>query len=153
MSVQGVQGEDRDDYSKEESRALRQRSQRLLVELVRPHRWRLAGVAALVVVATSMTVAGPAILALGIDVALPALRDGDSAPLWLAGIGYILAAIVSGVAFFAFTVGTARVSQAVSSSVEKTSSSEYIFSRCLTGAKAAETSPPTSCVGESLVTR
>ncbi len=43
----------------------------------------------------------------------------------------------------------ARVNHATSSSVEKTSSSEYIFSRCFTGLNAAETSPPTSCVGES----
>lgn len=113
MSVHGVQGEERDDYTKEESRALRRRSQRLLVELVRPHRWKLVGIAVLVVVATGMTVAGPAILAFGIDVALPALQRGDAKPLWLAGGGYILAAIASGLAFYAFTVGTARVSQAV----------------------------------------
>lgn len=113
MSVHGVQGEERDDYTKEESRALRRRSQRLLVELVRPHRWKLVGIAVLVVVATGMTVAGPAILAFGIDVALPALQRGDAMPLWLAGGGYILAAIASGLAFYAFTVGTARVSQAV----------------------------------------
>lgn len=113
MSIQGVQGEERDDYTKEESRTLRRRSQRLLLELVRPHRARLVGIAVLVVVATSMTVAGPAILAFGINVALPALQGGDPMPLWLAGGGYILAAIASGLAFYAFTIGTARVSQAV----------------------------------------
>jgi ATP-binding cassette, subfamily B, bacterial len=113
MSVQGVQGEERDDYTKEESRALRRRSQRLLVELVRPHRWKLSGIAALVVVATGMTVAGPAILAFGIDTALPALQAGDAVPLWAAGAIYIVAAVLSGVAFYAFTIGTARVSQAV----------------------------------------
>lgn len=113
MTIQGVQGEERDDYTKEESRALRKRSQRLLLELVRPHRAKLVGIAALVVVATGMTVAGPAILAFGIDVALPALQRSDATPLWVAGGGYIVAAIVSGIAFYAFTVGTARVSQAV----------------------------------------
>ncbi|SDS29322.1 ABC transporter ATP-binding protein [Agrococcus carbonis] len=113
MSVQGVQGEERDDYTKEESRELRRRSQRLLRELVRPHRWKLAAIAALVVVATGMTVAGPAILAFGIDTALPALQAGDAVPLWAAGAIYIVAAVLSGVAFYAFTIGTARVSQAV----------------------------------------
>ena len=48
------------------------------------------------------------------------------------------------------TCFSARSSHATSSSVENTSSREYIFSRCLTGLKAAPTSPPTSWVGESL---
>lgn len=113
MSIQGVQGEERDDYTKEESRALRKRSQRLLLELVRPHRRTLVGIAALVIVATGMTVAGPAILAFGINVALPALQADDAVPLWLAGGGYVVAAIVSGIAFYVFTIGTAKVSQAV----------------------------------------
>ncbi|WAC66589.1 ABC transporter ATP-binding protein [Agrococcus sp. SL85] len=113
MSIQGVQGEERDDYTKEESRALRKRSQRLLLELVRPHRRTLVGIAALVIVATGMTVAGPAILAFGINVALPALQADDAMPLWLAGGGYVVAAILSGIAFYVFTIGTAKVSQAV----------------------------------------
>lgn len=46
----------------------------------------------------------------------------------------------------------AFASQAVSSSIEKTSSREYIRARCVTGVNAAETSPPTSWVGESLAT-
>ncbi len=50
------------------------------------------------------------------------------------------------------TPASALVIQASSSSREKTSSRLYIRCRCSTAANAAETSPPTSCVGESLAT-
>ena len=42
--------------------------------------------------------------------------------------------------------------QVRSSSTENTSSREYIRARWVTGAKASDTSPPTSWVGESLAT-
>ena len=39
--------------------------------------------------------AGPALIAFGIDHALPALRAGDSLPLMLAGAAYLAAAVAA----------------------------------------------------------
>ncbi|GAA2173854.1 ABC transporter ATP-binding protein [Agrococcus versicolor] len=114
MSVHGVTGEDRDDYTKGESREIRLRSRRLLLQIVRPHRARIAWTMLLVVVSAGAGVVGPAIIAYGIDTALPAILDGqDWMPLWVATIGYVVSAVVAGVLMYAYTVSSARISQAV----------------------------------------
>ncbi|QCR19983.1 ABC transporter ATP-binding protein [Agrococcus sp. SGAir0287] len=114
MSVHGVSGEDRDDYTKEESRAIRLRSRRLLVQLVRPHLRRIAWTMVLVVISAGAGVVGPAIIAYGVDTALPAiLDDQDWLPLWGATIVYVVSAIAAGVLMYVYTVSSARISQAV----------------------------------------
>ena len=45
-TVSGTSGEDRSDYTRDESRAIRQRSLRLLGSLVSPLRWQLVLAAA-----------------------------------------------------------------------------------------------------------
>ncbi len=72
MSVSGVTGEERNDYTKAESRAIRQRSLRLLGSLVRPVRARVILTMVVVVVSTAAQVAGPAFIAFGINNGLPA---------------------------------------------------------------------------------
>ncbi|HIY65037.1 MAG TPA: ABC transporter ATP-binding protein/permease [Candidatus Agrococcus pullicola] len=114
MTVFGVAGEDRHEYTKEESRQVRRRSRALLVDLVRPHIPRVIATIVMVVLGTGAAVLGPAIIAFGIDHALPAVLNGaDWMPLWGAVIVYILAAAVAAVLMYAYTVNTARVSQAV----------------------------------------
>ncbi|WP_405216069.1 ABC transporter ATP-binding protein [Agrococcus sp. Ld7] len=114
MSVQGVQGEDRSDYTKAESKLIRARSRRLLASLLRPHMRRVVLTMLLVVVSVAAGIAGPMIIAFGIDHGLSAIvDDADWMPLWGATIIYIIAAIVSGVLMFLYTVSVARISQTV----------------------------------------
>jgi len=113
-TVLGVRGEEREDYTKAESRRLRRRSLRLLGQLVHPLRWRLALMFLVVVVSTAAQVAGPALIAYGIDTALPALRDDAD---WLPAIGVVATYLVAGVAgallMAQYTILSARISQAV----------------------------------------
>ena len=84
MSVTGVEGEERDDLNKVESRQLQQRSVRLLGSLLRPLRGKVAWTFVIVVVSTAAQIAGPALIAYGINVGLPALmKRSDWMPLSL----------------------------------------------------------------------
>ena len=100
-TAQGTAGEDRVDLSQADSRAVRQRSVRLLRTLLRPVRVRFAITVALVVLSQAAKVAGPLLIAFGIDTALPAL-DARPAPIWLplalTGGGYVVAALAASLA-------------------------------------------------------
>ncbi|WP_277210372.1 ABC transporter ATP-binding protein [Isoptericola croceus] len=95
------------------SRAVRRRSLHLLAELLRP-RWRpLAWAGFLVVVGTLGQVAGPLLVQVGIDTALPALRDGDPGRLALVGGAYVVAAVLGGICAGAYVRAAAHVAQSV----------------------------------------
>ncbi len=94
-------------------RDVRRRSLALLGSLLRPVTRRVLTTALVVVGAQLALVAGPALVALGIDRGLPALRDGDAAPLLLVAGTYAVAALVAGVLTAATVRLAARVSQAV----------------------------------------
>ncbi|MBH0082641.1 ABC transporter ATP-binding protein [Salinibacterium sp. SWN167] len=113
MSVMGTSGEERNDYTKDESRQIRQRSLRLLGSLIAPVRLRVVLTMAVVVVSTAAQVAGPALIAYGIDNALPALIDGETLPLVLAVSAYLFTGIVGASMIAWYTVLSARVSQAI----------------------------------------
>ncbi|MGO3225427.1 MAG: ABC transporter ATP-binding protein, partial [Agrococcus casei] len=114
MTVFGVAGEDRHEYSKQESKHVRRRSRQLLIELVKPHIGRVVLTVVMVLLATGAAVAGPSIIAFGIDVALPSvIEDADWMPIWAAVIVYIVAAGCAAFLLYAYTVNTARISQAV----------------------------------------
>lgn len=113
MSVMGTSGEERNDYTKDESRQIRQRSLRLLGSLIAPLRARVILTMVVVVVSTAAQVAGPALIAFGIDRALPALIDGDALPLGLTVGAYLLTGIVGASMIAWYTVLSARVSQAI----------------------------------------
>ncbi len=82
--VTGTRGEDRTDYTRDESRSIRRRSLRLLGVLVGPLRWHLVLAAVVLVVSTAFQVAGPALIAYGIDNALPAVLQNLD---WMPTIG------------------------------------------------------------------
>ena len=109
----GTQGEERRDFSKAEQRELRRRSLRLLGSLLAPLRKRLIITALVVVVSTAMQVIGPAIIAYGIDSGLPALLKGQALPLAVSVVVYLIAGVLAGVLIAAYTVQTARISQAM----------------------------------------
>ena len=71
MSMHGTNNEEKSDLSKVESKAIRRRSLKLLGELVKPLTGRLTIGLVTVTVATLMRVIGPALIAVGIDQALP----------------------------------------------------------------------------------
>ncbi|MHA7271383.1 ABC transporter ATP-binding protein [Arthrobacter sp. HLT1-20] len=112
-TAQGTAGEDRVDLSREDSRAVRRRSVRLLRVLLRPVRLRFAITVGLVVLSQAAKVAGPLLIAYGIDAALPAQSDGDWLPLALTGGGYVVAALAASLLTSAYLTATARLSQAM----------------------------------------
>jgi ATP-binding cassette subfamily B protein len=113
VTLTGVTGEERDDYSKEESRAIRARSLRLLGSLLRPLRARVALTIAVVVVSTGLQVAGPALIAYGIDTGLPAALDGDVVPVAIAVLVYLAAGVAGAILIAWYTMLSARISQAL----------------------------------------
>jgi ATP-binding cassette subfamily B protein len=113
VSVTGVEGEERTDYTTLESNQIRQRSLRLLGSLLKPVRARVILTMAVVVVSTAAQVAGPAFIAFGIDTGLPALVGQNWVPLGAAVAAYLLTGIVGAFLIAWYTVLTARVSQAI----------------------------------------
>lgn len=113
-SVRGTSGEDREDYTTAESRAIRRRSLRLLGSILKPLHKLLLLTAAVILVSTVLRVIGPMLIAAGIDDALPlAVEQGQ----WWPAIGITLAFLVSGGAAAAligwYAVLIARLTQAV----------------------------------------
>ena len=113
MSIQGVTGEERNDYTKDESRAIRRRSLALLGSLVRPVRWQLVLTMVVVVISTAAQVAGPAFIAYGINTGLPALLEQNWMPLGFAVVAYLGTGVIGAVLIAWYTVMSARISQAI----------------------------------------
>ncbi|WP_439694338.1 ABC transporter ATP-binding protein [Curtobacterium sp. SP.BCo] len=114
MTTLGVRGEEREDFTKAESKRLRRRSLALLGSLAAPLKLRLVLLGIVVVVSTAGTVAGPALIAWGIDNALPAVLDRND---WVPAFGvvatYIVVAVLGAVLTAWYTVLAARISQAI----------------------------------------
>lgn len=113
-TVVGTAGEDRSDYTKDESRVIRRRSLRLLGSLISPLRWQVVLAGVVLVVSTALQVAGPALIAFGIDTALPAvIADAN----WMPTIGVVAVYLVAGLGGAGlvgwFAVIAARLTQAV----------------------------------------
>ncbi|HEY4267116.1 MAG TPA: ABC transporter ATP-binding protein [Galbitalea sp.] len=114
MSVIGVEGEEREDLNAAESRQLRERSVRLLGSLLRPLRGRVAWAIVVVVISTIAQVVGPALIAFGVDVGLPALiKQKDWLPLAGTVILYLIAAVVGAWLTSTYTILSAKISQAI----------------------------------------
>ena len=109
----GTANEDNAHLCKSESKAVRRRSLALLGSLIRPVRRRFWLTIAAVVLSQAARVAGPALIAFGIDHALPALRAGDSLPLVLTGAAYLAAALAAAGLTALYVTSTAKLSQAM----------------------------------------
>ena len=107
--------EDREERrDKAHARAIRARSLDLLRSLLRPVSGLVWWTVVLVVGSQAASVAGPALVAYGIDSALPRLRDDHVGwPLVWASGGYVVAALVGGVLTAAMVRASARASQAI----------------------------------------
>jgi ATP-binding cassette subfamily B protein len=109
----GVATENDDELSAAAGVFLRARSRRLLGSLLAPHHAALWGLLVTILVQNLAWLAGPFLIGLGIDVAVPALRHGNPWPL--AGIAgaMVAAAALDTVLRFTFITWSGRVGQAV----------------------------------------
>jgi len=109
----GVATEDHAEVTNAVGLKLQARSRRLLASLLRPHR-RLGVLTIAVVVLSELAfLAGPLVIAYGIDTAVPALAKGNGAPLTFTAMAYLSAGIVNALAKATFIRLSARISQAV----------------------------------------
>jgi len=113
VSVEGVEGEERNDFTAAESLSIRKRSRMLLGSLLSPRRWLIVLTMTVVVISTAAQVAGPALIGFGIDRGLPALMNGDWMPLSLTVAIFLVAGVVGAVLIAWYTMLTARISQAI----------------------------------------
>ena len=109
----GVATEDADELSTGAGVFLRARSRRLLSELLAPHRRSLWGLLFTITVQNLAWLAGPFLIGVGIDVAVPALIDGDPWPLVWITATLLGAAVLDTVLRFVFLTWSGRVGQAV----------------------------------------
>ena len=113
MSMYGTNDEERTDLTKEESRYVRARSRRLLGSLLLPMRARLVIAIILGITSTAIRVAGPALIALGIDWALPRAILGQYDYLWVVVIAYLSAAVATSLLTYYFLMLSARLAQSM----------------------------------------
>jgi ATP-binding cassette subfamily B protein len=114
QSWRGVATEDADELPTGAGVFLRARSRRLLGDLLRPHRRSLWGLLVTITTQNVAWLAGPFLIGLGIDVAVPALVDrGDPWPLIGIAAAMVAAAVADAALRFAFITWSGRVGQAV----------------------------------------
>lgn len=109
----GVAAEDRSRLSRAQNRAVRRRSTALLASLVRPVRWRIALAVLLVVVSQLAAVAGPLLIAYGIDTALPRAVAGRPASAVLAVGLFVVTAVLQSGLMGLFVRTAARIGQSL----------------------------------------
>jgi ATP-binding cassette, subfamily B, bacterial len=114
----GVAGEDTDEVTASGSSFLRGRSRRLLGDLLRPHRRALWMLLATITVQNLAWLAGPLLIGVGIDHAVPALLHhsggwGGALPLVWTTVAMVGAALLDTALRYRFLVGSGRVGQAV----------------------------------------
>lgn len=101
------------DDARTRSHDARRRSLALLRSLLHPVRRPVWLTVALVVGSQVAAVSGPALVAYGIDHALPALVNGDGGPVLAVAGAYLVIAVLGGVLVAATVRASARVSQAI----------------------------------------
>ena len=109
--MQGVQGEDRSKLTRSESAQIRRRSFALLLDIVKPHRRRFIATMIVVVFSVGMQVAGPALIAAGIDQGLPAAQEGNFTPLWLIVAGFLVTGFGAALLLSVYTKWSISISQ------------------------------------------
>ena len=113
MSTFGTLNEDESDLSKEDSKAIRNRSLKLLISLIQPVKKRLYLSFGIGIFSQLLRVIGPAIIAYALDTALPAAVNDDQIPLLTAVGGYLLVAVATASMTAFFIRYGARINQDV----------------------------------------
>ncbi|WP_214320017.1 ABC transporter ATP-binding protein [Nonomuraea sediminis] len=88
----GVASEDQDELSDKVSVLLRERSRRLLGDLLSPHRKAIAALTAIIIVSNLAGLAIPYLVKVGIDAGIPPMLKGTGPGTLLTVVGVILAA-------------------------------------------------------------
>ena len=110
----GVAAEQADEVTAGLDALLRERSRRLLAELLRPHRRAVTATISLIVVESLAALAGPWLVGLAIDNGLPPLLHAhDAAPLLGIAAAFAVAVAVQAVTTRMFVTMTGRVGQKV----------------------------------------
>ena len=110
----GVAAEKSDDISAGLAALLRERSRRLLSDLLRPYRRVVIGTVSLIVVSSLAALAGPWLVGIAIDTGLPPLLHAqDAAPLFGIAAAFAVAVAVQAVTTRMFVTMTGRVGQKV----------------------------------------
>lgn len=104
-------GDGQQEMTAEQAKLSRQRSFTLLRDLLRPVKGQFVLMAVMVIVAQAAVVAGPAIIAWGIDAGLPALLEGDGTKVLQATALHMAAAIIGGVLTFGYVRQSVVVGQ------------------------------------------
>lgn len=114
MTITGVRGEERSDFTKQEGKRLRQRSLALLGSLLHPVRVRVYWTLVIVVISTAAQVAGPTLLAIGIDQGLTqVVTNHNWLPTQLIVAAYVITAITSASMMAIYMRSSAVISQSV----------------------------------------
>lgn len=110
----GVAAEKADEVSGGLAALLRERSRRLLGDLLRPHRRAVIATIALIVVESLAALAGPWLVGIAIDTGLPPLLNAhDAAPLLAIAAAFAVAVGVQAVTTRMFVTMTGQVGQQV----------------------------------------
>ena len=109
--ARGVASEDVVELDRKDARTVRRRSLRLLGSLLKPVHLRVAVLVVAVVVGQSARAAGPALVAIAVNDALPTLVDGDAGPVLGYGAAYALVAITAATLGWATIRLTSWISQ------------------------------------------
>ncbi|MGI5288721.1 ABC transporter ATP-binding protein [Nonomuraea polychroma] len=94
-SWRGVASEDQDELPDKVSVLLRARSRRLLGDLLRPYRKKIALLVSIIVVSNAAGLAIPYLVSVGIDAGIPPIARGSGPAVLLTVVGVILAAAVT----------------------------------------------------------
>ena len=105
----GIAAEDAEDVSPGLSSFLRQRSRRLLRDLLGPHRVQVAGILVLIVLANLAILAGPWLVGRGVDQIPQLTRNHDITPLAVIVGAFAVAVAVQAVTTRAYISGIGRL--------------------------------------------
>ena len=113
MSMQGVSGEDQVELNKADNKQIRKRSLRLLNSLIRPVRKRFILSFVIVIISQALRVVGPALIAFGIDKALPQALSGNQTLIIAVVSAYLISAIGNATLIRSYLVYAAKINQDV----------------------------------------
>ena len=123
----GVAAEKAEEVSAGLAALLRERSRRLLGDLLRPHRRAVITVVSLIVVESLAALAGPWLVGIAIDTGLPPLmHSGDAAPLLGIAAAFGVTVAVQAITTRMFVTMTGRVGQRVVLELRR-----RLFAHCL----------------------
>ncbi len=108
----GVAAEHSDDVPTGISVLLRDRSRRLLSSLLRPHKKAVWLIIVIVLIDNAASMAGPALVSVGIDKGIPAAKDGNLVPLISVVVAMVVCALVDSLLRYQFLMRAGRVGQA-----------------------------------------